>query len=227
MDQTLISLAAASTAFVGTHLVMSHLLRGPMVRAVGEKGFLGVYSLVSLAAFAWMVLAFRAAPPGNGGIAGPLGEALWVLASLLTLLATVLLVGSFRGNPAMPDTPVERIAAASPQGVFRVTRHPMMWSFALWALAHMALSWSERTSILAGAVLFLALVGAHLQDRKKEALLGEAWKKWEAQTSYWPRLGELQRAGLGLWLVALALWLGFTWLHMPAAGIPAGVWRWI
>lgn len=62
MDPALTSLLAASIAFVGGHFVMSHPLRAPMVRIFGEKGFLVLYSLVSLATFAWMILAFRDAP---------------------------------------------------------------------------------------------------------------------------------------------------------------------
>lgn len=227
MEPALTSLFAASVTFVGSHFAMSHPLRGPMVRIFGEKGFLGVYSLVSLAAFAWIVIAFRAAPPGNGGIGGSMGDALWALASLLTLVAMVLLIGSFCANPALPDTPAEKVAKAEAQGVFRVTRHPMLWGFAFWAFAHLCLSWSQRTTIVANAILILALVGAHLQDRKKKALLGEAWKHWEAQTSYWPRLGQLFKLNPVLWLVALALWLAASWAHIPAAYIPAGIWRWL
>ena len=119
------------------------------------------------------------------------------------------------------------LADRDPAGVFRVTRHPMMWGIALWAISHIALWWSLRTLILAGAILILALVGAHLQDRKKEALMGEAWTGWEAKTSYWPRWGALLSAGPVLWLVALVLWLVVTWSHIHAAGIPAGIWRWI
>ena len=81
--------------------------------------------------------------------------------------------------------------------------------------------------IVASAVLVLALVGAHLQDRKKEALLGAAWAEWEAKTSYWPRWGRLLGAGAVLWLAAIGAWLLLTWLHVPAGGAPAGIWRWL
>ena len=49
MDNALANLVAACLAFVGTHFAMSHPLRAGMVRALGEKGFQGVYTLVSLA----------------------------------------------------------------------------------------------------------------------------------------------------------------------------------
>ena len=224
MDSALASLLAASIAFVGTHFALSHPLRAPLVRAVGERGFLPLYSLVALATFAWMVLAFRAAPPADLPGSGEIG---WIVATVLTLPALALFLGSLRGNPAFPNPGAPKPITATPRGVYAVTRHPMMWGFALWVLSHIVLWWSWRTVIVAGAILFLALVGAHLQDRKKAALLGEGWNGWAAQTSYWPRWGRLLGAGALLWLLAIALWLLVTWAHIPAGGIPAGVWRWL
>lgn len=224
MDGSLANLAAAGVAFVGTHFLLSHPLRAPLAGRIGERPFLGLYSLVAFATLGWMVLAFRAAPasdlPGTGDIG-------WALASLLTIVALVLFLGSLRGNPAFPDPKGTPAIPAEPKGAFAVTRHPMMWSFALWALAHALLHWSARTTIVAAAIGFLALAGAHMQDRKKERLLGEAWTGWEAKTSYWPRWGRLLGAGWGVWLLALAAWLAITFAHMPGAGVPAGVWRWL
>jgi uncharacterized membrane protein len=224
MDPALTSLLAASLAFVGTHFALSHPLRAPLVRIFGEKGFLPLYSLVALATFVWMVLAFRAAPPGDLGGSGEIG---WIVVTLLTIPALVLFLGSLRGNPAFPKPGAAEAIDRAPTGVFAVTRHPMMWGFALWAISHIVLWWSTRTLIVAGAILFLALVGAHMQDRKKAALTGEAWTGWQARTSYWPRWGALFGAGWLLWLLALALWLVITWSHIHAAGVPAGVWRWV
>ncbi len=220
----LAQLAAASLAFVGTHFALSHPLRAPIVARIGEKGFLPLYSLVALATFAWMILAFRAAPPADLPGSGEIG---WIVATVLTLPALVLFLGSLRGNPAFPDPGKPKPVTRAPTGVFAVTRHPMMWGFALWALSHFALWWSWRTVIVAGAVLILALLGAHMQDRKKAALLGKGWSGWAAQTSYWPRWGRLPGGGAMPWLVGLLLWLALTWAHIPAAGIPAGAWRWI
>jgi uncharacterized membrane protein len=223
VDPALASLSAASLAFVGTHFALSHPLRAPLVARIGEKGFLPLYSLVALATFAWMVLAFRAAPSADLGGSGDAG---WLVATVLTLPALLLFLGSLSKNPALPNPGVAKPIERAPTGVFAITRHPMMWGFALWAAAHIALWWSTRTLILAGTILFLALVGAHLQDRKKEALLGDHWSGWKARTSYWPRWGRLAEAGLVLWLVTTALWLAITWAHIHAAGVPAGIWRW-
>ena len=224
MDQALLELCAASIAFVGTHFALSHPLRAPLVKAVGERGFMALYSLVALATLGWMALAFRAAPTGDLGGSGVTG---WVFASGLMIPALALFVGSFRGNPALPAPGAEMLAAKEPRGAFTITRHPMMWSFALWALAHIALWWSTRTLIVAAAILVLALVGAHLQDRKKEALMGAAWAGWEARTGFWPRLSGFAALGWTHWLAALILWLAITGAHIPAGGIPAGIFHWL
>lgn len=225
MEGALASLTAASIAFVGTHFALSHPLRAPLVRAVGEKGFLGLYSLVAFATFGWMVWAFLSAPYDpklwNGSEDLP-----WAVASVLTIIALTLFLGSLKGNPALPDQSSAGLADKVPAGVFRVTRHPMMWGFALWAIAHMLVAPTPRTLILSTAVLVLALLGAHLQDRKKRVLTGAAWQAWEGKTSYWPRLSQLGAPGW-LWLVSLVFWLGITWAHAPLGYVPAGVWKWV
>jgi uncharacterized membrane protein len=218
------SLMIANLLFVGGHLAMSHPLRAPMVGALGERGFLGVYSLVSLALLAWVGHVFPQAR--SDWMAWPSSDSLWIVASVLTVVALALLLGSLRGNPALPQTGAEVAAKARAEGVYAVTRHPMMWAFGLWALSHILVWPSPRTLVTAGAMGFLALVGAHLQDGKKRKLMGEAWSSWEARTSYWPRLSGLARIGPVLWLAAIAAWLGVTWLHLWIAGIPAGIFRW-
>jgi uncharacterized membrane protein len=227
LDPALVSLIAASLAFVGTHFALSHPLRGALVRVVGATGFQAVYSLVAIATFAWIVIAFRAAPPQGALPWDGMGELPWALATVLMLIASVLLVGSFFGNPALPAPGAAEAAARGPHGVFHVTRHPMMWSFALWSASHVLVSSTLRVMIQSGAVAFLALVGSHMQDRKKEVLMGPAWSRWEQQTSYWPRLGGFAKAGAVPWIGGVVLWLAATWAHIPAIMMPAGVWRWL
>ncbi|MEM8726417.1 MAG: NnrU family protein [Pseudomonadota bacterium] len=223
MEGVLINLAAANAAFVGTHFVMSHPLRAPMVKVLGALGFQIAYSLVSIATLAWVYFAFKAAPPADLGGSGEIG---WIASTIITLPAMVLFAGSLMGNPALPTPQAEEQARAEPGGVFKVTRHPMMWGFALWALSHIVLFWSTRTMITAFAIAVLALVGARFQDSKKEVLMGEAWAVWESRTSYWPRWGALFAAGAVPWALGIAFFALFSWLHLPLGGIPAGIWRW-
>lgn len=227
MEPALVSLIAASVAFVGSHFAMSHPLRPAMVRLLGEGGFMGVYSLVSLATLGWMALAFRAVSSPYVPFWPGFDDVSWAIGSVLTLIAMVLVVGSLASNPALPAPGAEAAARREPRGVFRVTRHPMMWGFALWAIAHMIAAPTGRTLVVMSAILILALVGAHLQDRKKAVLMGEAWSEWVARTSYWPRVAGLLHIGPIAWISGIALWLILTALHNKLQGLAAGIWRWI
>ena len=227
MDPALVSLLAASVAFVGSHFALSHPLRAPLVGALGENGFRILYSLVALATFIWAATAFRSVGAGGTPLWDGMSDAIWIVVTIIMLVASVLLAGSFVRNPALPDARASRNAALPVHGVFHVTRHPMMWSFALWAAAHVLVSPTPRQWIMAGAIGFLALAGAHMQDRKKRALMGDAWDDWQSRTSYWPRIGKLVQAGAIAWIGGMLIWLGATYGHIHANGMPAGIWRWV
>lgn len=223
--------AAASAAFVGTHFLLSHPWRRGLVAALGQAGFLGVYSLVAFATLGWMGWAYRAAPPGPP--AWDVGDRLWAVATLVMLAAAMLFAGSLSGNPALPDPTGRTRPPAAPHGVFAITRHPMMWSFALWAAAHMLVYPVARNLVVALAILVLALAGAAAQDRKKAQLDPAGWPAWQARTGFWPFAtiiagrARLRPPGIPAVAGGTVLWLAATWAHLPLAGWPAGVWRWI
>ncbi|MGV3511048.1 MAG: NnrU family protein [Novosphingobium sp.] len=221
----MIHLAAATFGFVITHFVMSGFLRPTLVSLAGTQGFLLFYSLVSLATFAWVIVAFDRADDGivlwNGMAAVP-----WTIASLLTITAMTLLIPSFVGNPALPGKKLAGLGTVVPSGAYRVTRHPMMWGIALWAIGHIVASPSMRVLILMSGLILLALLGSHFQDVRKLAQNQREVSAWQRRTSFWPQWREL--AGLRtLWLLALLVWFIATWVHYHLFGIPAGLWMWI
>ena len=126
------TIAAAAAVFVGTHFLLSHPLRKPIVDTVGSAAFLGIYSVVAAATLGWLALAYRAAPAGTPS--WPVGDGLWAAATVVMLLASILLMGSIVRNPALPNPGSPTPAPAEARGVFAVTRHPMMWAFALWGI---------------------------------------------------------------------------------------------
>ena len=222
----------AAVAFVGSHFALSHPLRGPLVRRLGEAAFMGVYSLVAAATLACVVWAFRAAPVTAP--LWPVGNTIWGVATIVMLLASVLLMGSLIGNPALPTGGAPGAAPEAARGVFAITRHPMMWSVALWGFCHIAVYPMGKNIVVASAMIVLALVGAALQDRKKEQLQPAFWRSWEAKTSYWPfaaiAAGRARlMSGVGMHALGggLVVWLVATWAHMPIAGWAAGIWRWV
>ena len=127
-----------------------------------------------------------------------------------------------------PDGDVIRtLAAKVPTGVFRVTRHPMMWGFALWGLSHMLVAPRMDSFLFNGSLVFLALAGSYGQDRKKEASLGDAWVKWERQTSFLPRLSQLAKVEPRILLIGVIFWLAATWAHNLFGNYGAGIYRWV
>jgi uncharacterized membrane protein len=215
------SLALATIAFVGTHLAMSHPLRPALVGRLGERGFAGLYSLVSVATLGWMILAYRAGDDGGALWVAPLWW--WPIGSALMLAASILLAGSLVRNPAFPRVGAPMGAIGSPRGIFAITRHPMNWSFILWALVHLSVSGSPRNLIVAGGILLLAWVGSIGQDRKKRVLMGAAWRDWEARTSFVPfgaLIGGRLRwrnavPGAVAWIGGILIWALATSYHAP------------
>ncbi len=208
----------SAIAFVGTHFLLSHPLRAPLLQAVGERAFRGIYSLIAIVLFGSMIWFY-----GVIGDEPPLwepGEAAWIAGAVLMWLGSILFVGSFVGNPALPGAPGPR---GGPRGVFAITRHAMMWGFALWAIVHLMLVATPKALVFDGAILLLAGVGSALQDRKKAGLMGEAWHEWTAQTAFWPFARGLANPGAFALVGGTLLFLLATWLHP----MPVGIWRWI
>ena len=219
-------LAIWAAAFTGSHLVMSHPLRAPMVRALGEKGLMAAYSLVSIATLVMAVRAYGAARAAGPEWLWQPGDALWAAVSLVMWIASILFVGSLRRNPALPHPEAGRLAAQPVTGVYGITRHPMMWSFALWALCHVAINPTLPSVILSSAILFLALVGAAGQDVKKRRLLGGEWRDWSARTSYLPFARGFAMPGVFALVGGTIAFLVFTCAHGWMGSVPTGLWHW-
>jgi uncharacterized membrane protein len=223
-------LLLAAIAFVGTHFLLSHPLRAPLVRATGDGAFLGIYSVVAIVTLAWMIIAYGRAP--TTGLWWSPGDELSAVANLMMLIASVLLAGSLVKNPAFPNPGASGAAPASARGVYAVTRHPMLWAFAIWGFAHILIYPIAKTFIVTTAIIVLSLVGAAFQDKKKERLQPQVWPIWERQTSYVPFAaiiaGRARLGGFGPVAIigGVAFWLAATWAHKFFAW-PVGIWRWL
>src|SRR5690606_4149921 len=119
----MISLALATAFFLGIHFFVSGTaLRDAIVRVVGERAFLGLFSLVSLAALVWIGFAYARAP-----LLPFWATPLWFrpVALVLMLVAFLLVaIGVTTPNPTATGGEA-RLAAAEPaRGIVRVTRHP-------------------------------------------------------------------------------------------------------
>lgn len=209
----------SAIAFVALHFLLSHPLRDALVRAMGERRFQGLYSLLALVTFGLMIYFY-----GKIGREPPLwvaGDAAWLGASILMWFGAILFVGSFVRNPALPGARLKR--GTQPSGVFAVTRHPMMAGFASWAIVHLIVVGTPKALVFDGALLILAVFGSVGQDAKKRKLMGERWHEWVAQTAFIPFGRGIRNPGAVALIGGTVLFFLATWLHP----IPAGFWRWL
>ncbi|HEX5183428.1 MAG TPA: NnrU family protein [Allosphingosinicella sp.] len=215
----LASLILATLAFVGTHFLLSHPLRLTLIGAVGELRFTLVYSLVATLTLIWVAFAWLALSNEVPIWIAP--DWCWPIGLAIMLVASILLIGSFVRNPAFPHPGAARKARAA-TGVFAITRHPMNWAFALWAIVHLILWGSPRNIVLDSGILILAVGGSIGQDRKKERAMGRPWLQWEAGTSFLPfaallagRAGWSDLAkGWGAMVGGLVFWLLLIFWHV-------------
>lgn len=213
-------LIVAISLFLGGHELLSHPLRAPLVGAVGEKVYALIYAIVAFGSLGWAGHLWRAIPPDRLWWAP-----VWVqwLAVVAMLCAAILLVGSVTSpNPALMGMP----AGGSPRGVQRITRHPMMWSFAIWAIVHITNSADSRTIVLASGILTLALFGSWMQDGKKRAALS-GYGDHMAATGFVPFGAQLRgrqpwsaaNPGLVAGIGGLVLWGILLWAHPLVIGV--------
>ena len=217
-------LVVASAAFVGTHFLLSHALRNGMVQRLGERGFLADYSLVALITLFAMIAAYRPASAEAPTLLWSAGEGGWLAATLLMWFGSILFAGSLRRNPAFPTGHASLAQIGEAQGVFAITRHPMNWGFASWAVVHAIVNATIPSLIVAAAIFILAVVGSAAQDHKKRRLLGNVWREWQSRTSFLPYGRNLALPDLFAVTLGTLLFLVATWAHGALNSKPAGIW---
>ena len=209
-------LYAAVITFLATHFISSTPLRPLLAQAIGERGYLGLYTLLAFATLGWMIWAFIRVP------AEPLWPGLRFAPAFVMPFAFILLAcGLLTRNPTAVGQAKAMAAAEPARGIIRVTRHPMMWGFMLWAAAHILARGELKATVFFGAFLVLASLGALAIDRRKAQTLGEDWQRFAAVTSYLPFLAiaqgrnrfDAKEIGWRNPAIGLALYAAFLWLH--------------
>jgi uncharacterized membrane protein len=207
----------AALLWVGVHVgIAGTRLRARVVRATGERGFSILFSLLSVATIAFLCASYNRAP------LQPLWFAptwlLWVLAALM-LPAAVLFAGSVMiRNPTGIGG-----AGAEPRGMTLLTRHPMLWSFALWSFVHVAGNGDLASTLFFGAFLVTALAGMPSIDAKLAARDPVTWKRLAATTSIVPggKGWPLRRIGVEPVIAGAALWVVMFFGHPYVIGVSA------
>jgi len=171
-------LALASAAFLVTHFVSSTPLRAALVAKIGEWPYVGLYSAAAFLTLGWMAWAFAQAPRAA------LFSGFREISFVLMPIAFVLLACGFGRNPTLVGADKLLKSEEPARGMIRVTRHPIMWSFMLWAAAHILARGDVKALIFFGTFLLVAGIGTLAMDARKRA--NPDWARFAAVTSHLP-----------------------------------------
>jgi uncharacterized membrane protein len=184
------------------------------------------YSVLSIVLFGWLIVAADRAPYVAVWNFSP--WQLWLpniampIACLLIVFGMVapnpLSIASYNNDAFKPDHP----------GIAGVTRHPVLWAAALWAIAHAVPNSDLAHIVLFGLFGVFSLLGMLAVDARNRRVLGTAeWRRLSRNTSLVP----LAALAGGRWrpsftkinwlrlATATGLYIGLLALHRPVIGV--------
>jgi uncharacterized membrane protein len=190
--------------------------RGALKARLGEGGFIGAYSVLSLLLFAWLIREALLAPYVPLWFAGSWGY--WVALVGMPLALVLLGAGALAPNPLSIAFVTRPFDPAAP-GAVAVTRHPILWGLGLWGLAHLPANGHLVGLVLFGTLGAFALIGLGVVESRRRVTLGrDRWQALARPTSFlpfvalltgrarWPRDARtIAGAGAGLLVAALLL----------------------
>jgi uncharacterized membrane protein len=211
-------LIASCIAFLALHMgISSTPLRGMLNNALGQRGYLALYSLLAIAALGAMIYYY-----------GSLDHTQYVwhpdpisykITKVFVFVAIVLLVmGTMIKNPTafmMEDAINQGVP-----GILKITRHPTQWAILLFSIGHLIANGDMASILFFGTLAVMSGLGMLAMDSRKKANQDDNWLAFYASTSTLPfaallsgktklKLSELNwiAAGIGVALYGSAYWL--------------------
>ncbi len=225
------NLIYAVVYFVGLHLIVAGTpLRKVLVGVVGEKAYMGLFAVASLAGIIWVIRAYEPAA------LSPENMRYWAMPAIMkTVGAVVMFVAVFLSvggiltpNPTAANQ--EGLLEKSDdlaRGMVAITRHPFLWGVLFWAVFHFIINGTRAETLLFGGFSILTILGSVSIDRKRKAKMGEKWDAFAAQTSNLPFLAIIQGRAkfslgeVGWWRigVVVAVYIGLVLSHEWLFGV--------
>jgi uncharacterized membrane protein len=229
-------LIMAAVVFLGIHFLISGTrLRDRITALIGERPYLGLFSLASLAAIVWLAISYNAAAGSQeDGVVYDLGPGVRYAAIPVTAFAFFLGVqGLLAPNPTSVQQEGAVAKKETIRGVLRITRHPFLWGVVICSALHVAANGYVASIMFFGTFLVLAFFGTFSIDRKRRRKLGPAWDAFARVTSNIPfaavitgrnRLEIGESLGWRFW-AAMAIFLLVLFTHVRlfhASPFPSG-----
>lgn len=180
-------LILAAIFFIILHVgVSGTVVRDRVIEKMGEKAYRGAFSLFSLLGIFWLAHAYKVSD-----YIETWGQLAWFkpIAVFLMLVAFLFVVlGVTTPNPTSVGGEKLLMADAPAQGIQRVTRHPVLWGFVLWAVTHSIANGDMASLLFFGSFAIVSLIGMRSIDVKRKKSCGQQWEHHADTTSIIPFL---------------------------------------
>lgn len=196
-DPRMINLGLAALAFTGIHLgVSGTTIRDRLVAALGLRGYMILFSVLSVATIAWLVGSYKVAP-----YIETWGQPeWWKPVAIVLMLPAFMLVVVGLATPNPTSVQQESLVDQPPRGIVRITRHPFLVGTALWAATHVVSNGDAASLLFFGALFVVGAAGTVSIDAKRRRSLGPAaWDAFARRTSILPFVAVLQGRNTLAW----------------------------
>ncbi len=207
-------IAGFAVFFVSHAVPVRGAIKSRISTLISPRGFTIVYSTLSTAILAWLIVAAGRAPYIEIWAFAPWQKHVPLAGMAIATIVTALAIG--RPNPlSFGGSNNSRFDPQNP-GLVGWLRHPLLFVLLIWSLAHIVPNGDLAHIILFGVFAGFALLGHLLINRRQKRLLGTA--EWSRLIATKRRL-TLTKNGLARLTIGIALYLLLLILHTPIIGI--------
>lgn len=221
-----IEFALAMTAFALSHRIPAVPgLRSGLVRRIGLRGYVALFSALSVGLLVWLIVAAGRAP------FVPLWDQVpwhrWAVNIAMPVAIVLAVLGTGAPNPFAFEG---RSAGFDPDrpGIAGLTRQPLLWALALWSGAHLLVNGDLAHVLLFGPFLLMALLGMPLVERRRRRAMAGDWDRLAAHTGLVPfaalATGRWRPGGrppVARLVLAAVVWAVVWHLHGAVIGVSA------
>jgi len=218
------NLALACAFFLCIHLMISGtVLKEQIVSSIGSLAYYALFSLFSIVGLIWLCVAYAVY-----AVPDPLNVHVWDTPLFLRIIALVgnfvafqlIVVGLLSPSPTNLLA-TRRLPEKAVHGIIRISRHPVLGGIGVWAAMHMLCNGNLANWLFFGSILCLCALGANNIDRKRMAVMGEAYASIKRRTSIIPFVAVIEgrtafaaeELGADRMLLAASLFSVFAVLH--------------
>jgi uncharacterized membrane protein len=178
---------SAFTLFVALHSIPAMpILKSRLVRTVGRTRYLIAYSTASTVVLVWLF--YEALNTDYVELWEPAAWQVGVTLATAPLGLFLVITGLLSPNPFSVTLRRESLGTGE---IVRITRHPVLWGFFLWAAGHVVPNGDLRSLILFGGFAAFSLGGIWMAERRTRRALDPKWQRAAAETSVVPLLALL------------------------------------